>query len=143
MIDPNDLKTRDLLDYLAWKAAKGLGWSVSTARWRIGIRRQGEYTSLIVYSMTPAKRLKNFNSLQASALDILVPATSDERKWLGCILMASQASPIYVGAVEILPMRPCLEKILLEMDVEGWSPLKYQEKEEEGSIADDFARTMQ
>ena len=124
MIDPNNLKAQDLLDYLAWKAAKSLGWSASTARWRIGIRRQGEYTSLIVYSMTPAKRLKNFESLQAGALDILVPATSDERKWLECILMASQASPICVGAVEILPVKPCLEKILLEMDVENWIPWK-------------------
>ena len=122
MIDPNNLKAQDLLDYLAWKAAKSLGWSVSTARWRIGIRRQGEYASLIVHSMTPAKRLKNFESLKAGALDILVPATSDERKWLGCILVASQASPICVGAAEILPAKPCLEKILLEMDVEGWNP---------------------
>lgn len=124
MIDPNNLKAQDLLDYLAWKAAKSLGWSASTARWRIGIRRQGEYTSLIVYSMTPAKRPKNFESLKAGALDILAPATSDERKWLGCILTASQVSPICVGSVEILPVKPCLEKILLEMDVENWIPWK-------------------
>lgn len=124
MVDPNNLKAQDLLDYLAWKAAKLLGWDVVNARWRIGFRRCGEYASLIVYSMTPTKR--NFESLQAGGLEILVPATSDEKKWLGCILLAAQQSPIRAGGLlgkeDLLPLKPCLEKILLEMDVEGWIP---------------------
>lgn len=123
MIDPNKLVEQDILDYLAWKSAKLLGWDTKTSRWRIGFRRQGEYASLIVYSLSPATRRKmNFESLKSGIIEILCPATIDVSKFLACILMASQVNPIYVGKEELLPMKPCLEKILLEMDVENWIP---------------------
>lgn len=123
MTDLNKLSEQDILDYLAWKSAKLLGWDTKTSHWRIGFRRQGEYASLIVYSMSPATRRKmNFESLKSGIIEILCPATIDAGKFLACILMASQVNPIYVGKEELLPMKPCLEKILLEMDVEGWNP---------------------
>lgn len=123
MTDLNKLSEQDILDYLAWKSAKLLGWDTKTSHWRIGFRRQGEYASLIVYSMSPATRRKmNFESLKSGIIEILCPATIDACKFLACILMASQVNSIYVGKEELLPMKPCLEKILLEMDVEGWNP---------------------
>lgn len=122
MIDPNKLTEQDILDYLAWKSAKLLGWDTKTSHWRIGFRRQGEYSSPIVYSLSPAIRRKmNFESLKSGIIEILCPATVDASKFLACILLASQANPIYVGKEKLLPMKPCLEKILLEMDVEGWN----------------------
>ena len=125
MIDPNKLTEQDILDYLAWKSAKLLGWDTKTSRWRIGFRRQGEYASLIVYSMSPATRRKmNFETLKSGIIEILCPATIDAGKFLACILMASQVNSIYVGKHELLPLKPCLEKILLEMDVENWIPWK-------------------
>ena len=123
MVALSKLSEKDILDYLAWKAAKLLGWDTKTSHWRIGFRRQGEYASLIVYSMSPATRRKmNFESLKSGIIEILCPATIDAGKFLACILMASQVNPIYVGKEELLPMKPCLEKILLEIDVEGWNP---------------------
>ncbi len=123
MIDLSKLTEQDILDYLAWKSAKLLGWDTKTSHWRIGFRRQSEYTSLIVYSMSPATRIKmNFESLKSGIIEILCPATIDASKFLACILMASQVNPIYVGEEELLLMKPCLEKILLEMDVECWNP---------------------
>ena len=129
MIDPNNLSKQDILDYLAWKSAKLLGWDTKTSCWRVGFRRQGEYASLIVYSMSPAARRKmNFESLKSGIIEILCPATVDAGKLLACILVASQVNPIYVGEAELLPMKPCLEKILLEMNVEGWTPSKSSQK---------------
>ena len=125
MVDLSKLSEQDILDYLAWKSAKLLGWDTKTSRWRIGFRRQGEYASLIVYSMSPATRRKmNFETLKSGNIEILCSATIDARKLLSCILFESQVDSIYVGKHELLPMKPCLEKILLEMDVENWIPWK-------------------
>ena len=125
MTDLSKLTKQDILDYLAWKSAKLLGWDTKTSRWRIGFRRQGEYASLIVYSMSLATRRKmNFETLKSGNIEILCSATIDARKFLAYILIASQVNPIYVGKHELLPLKPCLEKILLEMDVENWIPWK-------------------
>ena len=130
MIDAKELTARDFLDYLAWKAAKLIGWDTKTARWRVGFRRQGEYANLIVYSMSPSQRKRNFESIEAGCIEILCPITSNEKAWLSCLLIASRVNPIRVGTVEILPANPCLEEILLEMDVEGWIPWKDREKQQ-------------
>lgn len=123
MVDLSKLSEQDILDYLAWKSAKLLGWDTKTSHWRIGFRRQGEYASLIVYSLSKATRRKmSFESLRSGIIEILCPATIDARKLLSCILLESQVDSIYVGNHKLLPMKPCLEKILLEMDVEGWNP---------------------
>ena len=125
MTDLSKLTEQDILDYLAWQSAKLLGWDTKTSRWRIRFRRQGEYASPIVYSMSPATRRKmNFETLKSGIIEILCPATIDADKFLACILMASQVNPIYVGKHKLLPLKPCLEKILLEMDVENWIPWK-------------------
>ena len=112
-----NLNEKDILDFLAWKAAKLQGWNIQNATWRIGFQHLSCFYRAVVYSFSS----RNFEALTCGGADLLVPRTSSHKILLKYILLASRVNPIYVrNKYEILPVRPSLEWILLEMDVNGW-----------------------
>lgn len=116
-----DLDEKDILDFLAWKAAKLQGWNIQNTTWRIGFQHLNYFYRAIVYSFSR----RNFETLTCSGADLLVPCTSSHKILLKYILLASRVNPICVrNKYEILPVRPSLEWILLEMDVNGWKTHK-------------------
>lgn len=118
-----DAKT--ICDFLAWKAAKDLKYDTTNFKWHLGFQNQGfGYCHVIVYTKS-RRSCRRFEALRGSnGMEILCPATSDPNKILTSILEVARYMPIYasgIGSSEILSQNPSLERLLLEMDLEGWS----------------------
>lgn len=115
------MTVHDILDWIAWKAAFMSGWDVETTKWRIGIKRLGEFTRLIVCS--PASHNVQLEALKdadadldpaelgagkacqwtsfctgsgADELDIITERTSSEKVWLTSILSANRHAPVWI-----------------------------------------------
>lgn len=158
MVDSSTLTVHDILDWIAWKAAFLCGWDVETTKWRIGIKRLGEFTRLIVCS--PASHnvqlevqkdadldLAELGSGKAcqwtsfcagsgtEEFDIITEHTSSEKVWLTSILNASRHAPVWIhgetsgSRLEILPAGASLEWILLQLDIIGWTPPRLKSAE--------------
>lgn len=119
-----DLNWKDICDFLAYKAAKALGWDTTKYIWHLGCRSNGyQLYSIAVFSFG-SKRFENLKG--KCGIDILLPRrTQDPAKILASLLTSAAVEPIVVyksgkPAGEVLPRNPALEPLLLEMDLEGW-----------------------
>lgn len=121
-----DLDEKTICDFLAYKAAKALGWDTTSHTWHLGCQHTGYGMYGIIVFCFDRKKAPSFEYLRGdSGIVIMCPMSGDPKKLLASLLTASRSTSIGVHKCGkcigvVLPQNPPLEQLLLEMDLEDW-----------------------